>query len=145
MSFGRLQRRTAPVPMSEINVTPLVDVMLVLLVIFMLTAPFLGSALRLDLPRAPASAPAAPPPGLRIEIDASGQAFFQGLAVDSAQLAQRLKEAAAARPDAELQLRADQGVPYGRVVEVMGLAQAAGLGRIAFVAEPAGPGAAARR
>ncbi len=138
MSFGRLSRRPASAPLSEINVTPLVDVMLVLLVIFMLTAPFLTHSLRLDLPRAPApAAPAEPGPALRLEIDRGGQAFLDGLAVSDTQLAQRLAEAAAARPDAELQLRADQTVPYGRVVQLMALAQKAGLWRIGFVAEPA--------
>ena len=137
MSFGRLERTRPEPPMSEINVTPLVDVILVLLVIFMLTAPFLGSTLRLDLPQADApSAPMAAPESLRLEIDRSGQAFLNGLAVDEARLAQRLTEAATVRPDTELQLRADQAVPYGRVLQFMALAQKAGLSRIGFVAEP---------
>jgi biopolymer transport protein TolR len=128
--------------MSEINVTPLVDVMLVLLVIFMLTAPFLSSSLKLDLPRA--DAPAEPPiagPSVSVEMAANGQVLLNGLVVDDAQLAQRLAEAAAARPDTEVQLRADQSVPYGRVVQVMGAAHRAGLTRIGFVAE-SGPAAA---
>ena len=136
MSFGRLERTRPEPPMSEINVTPLVDVMLVLLVIFMLTAPFLTSALRLDLPQADAPAASATAiESLRLEIDRSGQAFLNGLAVDEVRLAQRLAEVAAVRPDTELQLRADQAVPYGRVVQLMGLAQKAGLSRIGFVAE----------
>ena len=140
MSFGRLERSARQVPMSEINVTPLVDVMLVLLVIFMLTAPLLTSALRLELPRAagPTAESSASP--LQVDIDQAGQTFLNGLAVDPAQLAQRLAEAAATQPEAEVQLRADQAVPYGRVVEVMATAQKAGLSRIGFVAEsPARP------
>jgi biopolymer transport protein TolR len=145
MSFGRLSRPKAQTsalapmkaPMSQINVTPLVDVMLVLLVIFMLTAPLLTSALKLDLPRAAAPAAAAPAASLRLEIDKSGQAFLQGQALDAAQLAQRLAQAAAAQPDTELQLHADQAVPYGRVVELIAVAQQAGLSRIGFVAEAA--------
>lgn len=145
MSFGRLSRPKAQTsalapmkaPMSQINVTPLVDVMLVLLVIFMLTAPLLTSALKLDLPRATAAPAAAPAASLRLEIDKSGQAFLQGQALDVAQLAQRLAQAAAAQPDTELQLHADQAVPYGRVVELIALAQQAGLSRIGFVAEAA--------
>jgi biopolymer transport protein TolR len=138
MSFGRLERSRAALPMSEINVAPLVDVMLVLLVIFMLTAPFMASALRLELPRASAtSTPAAAASPLRVEVDALGQVQLNGLAVDAAQLAQRLAEAAAAQPDAEVQLRADQAVPYGRVVELMDAAHRAGLSRIAFVARSA--------
>jgi biopolymer transport protein TolR len=145
MSFGRLSRPRPPsaamgllkAPMSQINVTPLVDVMLVLLVIFMLTAPLLTSALKLDLPRAMAAPAAAPEASLRLEIDKSGQAFLQGQALDAAQLAQRLAQAAAAQPDTELQLYADQAVPYGRVVELIAVAQQAGLSRIGFVAEAA--------
>ncbi len=145
MSWGRLStprsraQALAPMkaPMSQINVTPLVDVMLVLLVIFMLTAPLLTSALKLDLPRAMA-APAVPPAtSLRLEIDKSGQAFLEGRALDAAQLAQRLRQAATVQPDTELQLHADQAVPYGQVVEVIGLAQQAGLSRIGLVAEAA--------
>ncbi len=145
MSFGRLERPPRQAPMSEINVTPLVDVMLVLLVIFMLTAPLLTSALRLELPRADGPADAASASPLRVDIDKDGQAFLNGLAVDQAQLAQRLAEAAAAQPDAEVQLRADQAVSYGRIIEVMGAAQKAGLSRIGFVAEsPARPTPPAR-
>ena len=145
MSFGRLSRPRPPnsamglvkAPMSQINVTPLVDVMLVLLVIFMLTAPLLTSALKLDLPRAAAPAAAAPAASLKLEIDKTGQAFLQGQALDAAQLAQRLARAAAAQPEVELQLHADQTVPYGRVLELIALAQQAGLSRIGFVAEAA--------
>ncbi len=136
MSFGRLQRSRAEPPLSEINVTPLVDVMLVLLVIFMLTAPFMASSLRLELPRAAATPASASSSALRLEVDAAGQVQLNGLAVDPAQLAQRLAEAAAAQPDAEVQLRADQAVPYGRVVALMDAAHQAGLSRIAFVAQP---------
>jgi biopolymer transport protein TolR len=79
MAFGRLSSRPSDAPMSEINVTPLVDVMLVLLVIFMLTAPLLTSALKLELPRAPAAPAPAPAASLRLEIDQSGQAQGQEL------------------------------------------------------------------
>ena len=145
MSFGRLSRPRPPgtamglmkAPMSQINITPLVDVMLVLLVIFMLTAPLLTSALKLNLPRATAAPAAAPAASLSLEIDKSGQAFLQGQALDAAQLAQRLAQAAAAQPDTELQLHADQAVPYGRVIELIAVAQQAGLSRIGFVAEAA--------
>ncbi|MCE2879569.1 MAG: biopolymer transporter ExbD [Comamonadaceae bacterium] len=136
MSFGRLERRPAQEPMSQINVTPLVDVMLVLLVIFMLTAPFLTGSLPLNLPRAPLGAQAKPAAlSVLLELDRSGQALLNGLPVDGEQLAQRLKDVAVARPDAELQVRADRDAPYGRVVELLALANRAGIGRIGFVAE----------
>ena len=136
MSFGRLERSAAPKPMSDINVTPLVDVMLVLVVIFILTAPLLASSIRLELPRAAGTAPGAAANAVVLVVDAAGQAFVDDEPVAPAALAQRLREVAARAPDTEIQLRADATVPYGRVVELMGLASAAGLHRIGFVAEP---------
>ena len=136
MSFARLSSRPAQEPMSQINVTPLVDVMLVLLVIFILTAPFLGSSLALDLPRASAGAALAQAPQtVLLELDAQGRLVLAGQPVATDRLAQRLSELAAQRPDVELQLRADQAVPYGRVVEVLGWAHQAGIARIGFVAD----------
>ena len=139
MSFGRLERGGQPAPISDINVTPLVDVLLVLVVILLVTAPLLASALRLDLPQAAGTRPADAPRFLSVAVDAQGQVFVADQPVTPPELAQRLAQAAQANPDTELRLRADQTVPYGRVVEVMGAAQQAGLNRIAFVAEPAKP------
>ncbi len=137
MSLGRLPRRPAPEPISQINVTPLVDVMLVLLVIFILTAPFLGSAIKLDLPRASSGAPAAPTEQtLLLELDRQGQTLLNGQPVSAEQLARGLAEVAASRPGVELQLRADQAVPYGQVVQMLALAQQAGIARIGFVTDP---------
>ena len=136
MSFGRLERTPAQQPMSEINVTPLVDVMLVLVVIFIITAPLLASSIRLDLPSTEAATPGDAPRFVTVALDKSGQAFFNDQPVTQLQLAGRLADAARVNPDTEVQLRADQTVPYGRVVEVMGAAQKAGLNRIGFVAEP---------
>ncbi|CAM3517876.1 ExbD/TolR family protein [Paracidovorax anthurii] len=142
MAFGRLERTNAPKPMSDINMTPLVDVMLVLVVIFILTAPLLASAIRLDLPRAEGTSQGSSGEAITVVIDASGQVFLADQPVDGGTLAGRLRRVASERPDTEVQLRADTAVPYGRVVEVMGAAHAAGLHRIGFVAEP---GAAAPR
>ena len=122
--------------MSEINVTPLVDVMLVLVVIFIVTAPLLASALRLELPRSEAARPSEAPGFITLALDRSGQAYVNDQPVTAVELARHLGEAARQNPDMEIQLRADQSVPYGRVVEVMGLAQQAGLNRIGFIAEP---------
>ena len=137
MAFGRLERRTEAPPMSEINVTPLGDVMLVLLVIFMLTAPLLTSAVRLDLPSAEAPPAATAPAALTLALDAKGELFLNDRPLTAEQLRQRLQAAARANPETELQLRADQALAYGKVVEVMALAQKAGLSRIGFVAQPA--------
>lgn len=142
MGFGRLERPTAHKPMSEINVTPLVDVMLVLLVIFIITAPLMASRLALNLPEVASQAVASEPANaltVSIGLDAAGHAFWGDEAVDSATLSQRLREAAQRDPATEVQLRADTAVPYGRVVQVIAQAQAAGLARIGFVADPAAP------
>ena len=137
MAFGRLERSTGPLPMSDINMTPLIDVMLVLLVIFMITAPLMTSALRLDLPRAEGAQPSDAPQAIELAIDAKGQLFVGDVAVDDAVLSERVAEAARSNPATEVQLRADRSVPYGRVAELIGLVQKGGLTRIGFVAEPA--------
>ena len=137
MAFGRLERSPAAQPMSEINVTPLVDVMLVLVVIFILTAPLLASSIRLQLPRAEGTQPGATARAVTVALDAAGQLYVDDAPVEAAALDQRLREIAARAPDTELQLRADESVPYGRVVQIMGVAQAAGLQRIGFVAQTA--------
>ncbi len=137
MAFGRLERTQGPQPMSDINVTPLVDVMLVLVVILIITAPLLASSIRLDLPRAEGTQSTDAPRFVTVVLDKAGKAFFNDEPVEPAQLAERLAAEGQRNPDIELQLRADEAVPYGRVVEVMGLAHKAGLTRIGFVAEPA--------
>jgi biopolymer transport protein TolR len=137
MAFGRLERTQGDAPMSEINVTPLVDVMLVLVVILIITAPLLASSIRLDLPKAEGTQAADAPRFVTVVVDKAGKVFLNDQPLEPAQLAQQLAAQATANPEIELQLRADEGVPYGRVVEVMGLAHKAGLTRIGFVAEPA--------
>jgi biopolymer transport protein TolR len=137
MSFGRLERSEGPRPMSDINVTPLVDVMLVLVVILIITAPLMASSLRLDLPKAEAAKPGDAPRFVTVGLDAQGGLFLDDKPVDPQQLGARLAEVAQRGPDTEVQVRADQAVPYGRIVDVMGAAQKAGLQRIGFVADPA--------
>ncbi|HAL38704.1 MAG TPA: biopolymer transporter ExbD [Polaromonas sp.] len=136
MSFGRLERTLGAQPMSDINVTPLVDVMLVLVVIFIITAPLLASAIRLDLPKTDAAKSVEVPQFVTLVVDKSGQAFLNDKPVKLDELARKLTETAVQNPDTEVQLRADEAVPYGKVVEVMGVAQKAGLNRIGFVADP---------
>jgi len=136
MAFGRLERTPGPQPMSDINMTPLVDVMLVLVVILIITAPLLTSTVKLDLPRTQAARPNDVPVFVTVVLDKAGQVFIEDIPLTNEQLAQRLAQAAQANADTEIQLRADAGVPYGRVVEVMGAAQKSGLNRIGFVANP---------
>jgi len=123
--------------MGEINMTPLIDVMLVLLVIFMVTAPFLVSAVKVTLPSAESRDDAPGPAPLVVVIDKRGQVFIQDRPVDAAQLPTALARVAAAAPETEIQLRADTAVPYGRVAQFMAMAQSAGLARIGFVTEAA--------
>lgn len=140
----RRGRGRAGAPMSEINVTPLVDVMLVLLVIFIVTAPLMASSIRLDLPAAGAAAPVEPPRAITVALDGQGRLFVDDQPVADAQaLALRLRTAAAGVPDIELQLRADRSRPYGEIVTLMDAAREAGIQRIGFVAEPAANRAAA--
>ena len=135
MSFGRLERTQGPQPMSDINVTPLVDVMLVLVVILIITAPLLASSIRLDLPRTDAGQASDTPRVVTVAMSPAGEIHLNDKPVTLEQLAQQLQQAASQNPDTEVQLRADQAVPYGRVVEVMGAAHKAGRNRIGFVAE----------
>jgi biopolymer transport protein TolR len=148
MAFGRFERTNAEKPMSDINVTPLVDVMLVLLVIFIITAPLMASSLKLNLPKVENNqASSSPPRFVKLGIDAKGAIYLNDKLVSLEELRRELNVQAAkalALGDGDLpevQLRADERVPYGRVVEVMGLAQQAGMNRIGFVTErkqPAG-------
>jgi biopolymer transport protein ExbD/biopolymer transport protein TolR len=137
MPFGRLERSSRPAPMSDINMTPLIDVMLVLLVIFMITAPLMTSSLRLDLPRIDAAPAADAPQFVSVAIDPQGRLYLGDEALDAAAFARRIAETARANPRAEVQLRADTSVPYGRVAELIDTVQKAGLNRIGFVTAPA--------
>ncbi len=134
MAFGRLERTTGPQPMSDINMTPLIDVMLVLLVIFMITAPLMSSSLKLDLPKTDAAQPSDTPDFIAVAIDPKGKLFLGDTEIDTATLARRITETARLNPQTEVQLRADQTVPYGRVAELIGIVQKGGLTRIGFVA-----------
>ncbi|MEO6896322.1 MAG: biopolymer transporter ExbD [Caldimonas sp.] len=136
MAFGRLERTPGVQPMSDINMTPLIDVMLVLLVIFMITAPLMTSSLKLDLPRTDAAQPGDTPQFISVALDRDGRMFFGDEPVDAGEFARRLGAAAQRNPQTEVQLRADKAVPYGRVAELIGTVQKAGLTRIGFVADP---------
>ena len=122
--------------MSEINMTPLIDVMLVLVVIFIITAPLLASSIKLDLPRAEGAKPNDAPKFVMIVLDKTGQAFLDDKPISPSEMTLRFNQIASQNPETELQLRADDAVPYGRVVELMGAAQKAGLNRLGFVANP---------
>ena len=137
MAFGRLQRSAGSTPMSDINMTPLIDVMLVLLVIFMITAPLMTSSLKLDLPRAEGARPSDAAQYVSVAVDPQGALYWGDEPVSNEQLRQHVRDAASRDPATEVQLRADRSVAYGRVAELIGIVQKAGLTRIGFVAEPA--------
>jgi len=130
MSFGNSSQQDM---MSEINVTPLVDVMLVLLVVFMVTAPLLApQSLKINLPRTAAVAQDRTPYAVSLAVDAQGQVELDGQAQSDEQLAAMLKLRAA---DAlfQLQIEADKSVPHGRVAELMAIAQRSGVSKLSFV------------
>ena len=127
--------------MSEINVTPLVDVMMVLLVIFIITAPLLASSIKLDLPKTDAAKSSDAPKFVTVVVDKAAQVFLNDKPIELPALAESLQASAKANPETEVQLRADAAVPYGKVVEVMGVAQKAGLNRIGFIADKPAAGA----
>jgi biopolymer transport protein ExbD len=136
--MGRLERSESKGPMSDINMTPLIDVMLVLLVIFIVTAPLLASRIQLELPKADAGAVPAPPQHLAVSIKADGSLYLKDDKLNLAALAQHFAKAAQGNKDTEVHLRADTAVPYGIVAQVMAAAQKAGLTRIGFITDPAG-------
>jgi biopolymer transport protein TolR len=134
MSFGKIEKPRGSAPMSDINMTPLIDVMLVLLVIFMLTAPLMTSSLKLNLPKAEGVKPQPPnPEAIKLTLLASGQLRWGDDNIDLPVLKQRL--APLKGGNTEVHLKADQAVPYGRVAELLGLLQQADLHRIAFLAD----------
>jgi biopolymer transport protein ExbD len=136
MAFGTLDDNDDDGVMSEINMTPLVDVMLVLLIIFIITIPVINHAVKIDLPRATNQPNETKPQNINVSIDASGKVFWNQVEVDEAQLDANIAESAKVEPQPELHLRADRDVRYERVAEVMAAAQRGGLGKIGFVTEP---------
>jgi biopolymer transport protein ExbD len=136
MAFASLDANDDNEPLAEINMVPLIDVMLVLLIIFMVTAPLLTHAVKVDLPKASSSANITKPDNVQLAIDGGGRVFWNGEAVDAAQLAARAKAAAALQPQPELHIRAERTTPYEKVAQVMSEAARAGLVRIGFVTDP---------
>lgn len=143
MAFGGFSDGKQPGPMAEINVTPMVDVMLVLLVIFIITAPLFTHAIKLDLP----SAQSAPSPEkaetIAISINAEGHVFWDKNEITQNDLNSRMATAAQKKPLPELQLRADKATRYEVIAQVMAAAQTNGLTKMGFVTEPKSAPAAA--
>ena len=135
MAFGTFDKDDFQAPMAEINTTPLVDVMLVLLVIFLVTAPMLTQAIKLELPNETATQIADEKP-VTLSIDASGNYYWNDAPVSVEALNQRLQSAAAANPKPAIHLRADKQATYEKVSHILAAAQAHGLTNIGFITQP---------
>ena len=132
---GRRARRTNYRPMSEINVTPFVDVMLVLLIVFMITAPLLTVGVPIDLPKTKAQPLSQPEEPLVISVNAAGEIYVQETPVPLESLVPRLIAITENNADTRIYLRGDRSIDYGRMMQVMGHVNAAGFRRVALIAE----------
>jgi biopolymer transport protein ExbD len=139
MAFGSFNQNNSAHPVVEINMVPLIDVMLVLLIIFMITAPLMTHAVKIDLPKADSIAQTQEIKHIDLAIDVDGQFFWDGALVSRDQLQQNLQKTAAESPQPELHVRADQNVPYRKVAEALADAAKAGVSKIGFVSEPEAP------
>ena len=137
MAFASFDRKTSSQPMAEINMVPLIDVVLVLLVIFIVTAPLLTNVVKLDLPKATSAADIQKPEKVEFAIDANGGLFWKGERITREEAIVRFAAEGAKRPQPEVYLRADQNVPYRYVAETLADASKGGLSKVAFVSEPA--------
>jgi len=137
MSFGSLDANDDNAPLAEINMVPLIDVMLVLLVIFLVTAPLLTHAIKVDLPRASSSKNLTQPDHVQLSIDVEGRVYWNGQIVDAPTLTERLSATATLQPQPELHLRAERTTPYEKVAQIMSEAARIGVARIGFVTDPA--------
>jgi biopolymer transport protein TolR len=136
MGMGSNRGGSGRVTMSEINVTPMVDVMLVLLIIFMVTAPLIQQGVKVNLPEARAAAVEASDKKLVLSIDAQKRVYLGEAEVAVGELEQKLATNAKAQADKELYLHADRDVPYGVVVDVMAAAQRAGITNVGMITDP---------
>ena len=136
MAIGSFNGRGHQAPLAEMNVVPLVDVMLVLLVIFIVTAPLLTHSVKIDLPKAASSANITKPEHIEFGIRADGELYWNGEKLAPADLGPRFATAAKQQPQPELHIRADRNARYESVATVMSEAAKAGLTRIGFVTEP---------
>ena len=136
MAFASFDQKNGSAPLAEINMVPLIDVMLVLLVIFIVTAPLLTHSVKLELPKASSQVDQPKPQKVEFAIDASGTLFWNGEAVDRAEAARRFTAEGQRQPQPEIHLKADQSVAYRFVAETLADASKAGLTKIGFVSEP---------
>jgi biopolymer transport protein ExbD len=141
MAFGGFGGSRNSTPMADINVIPLVDIMLVLLVIFIVTAPLLTHSVKVDLPKVSSTPNLSQAKSVQFALDGAGQLYWDGEKIDRAQMIQRMTAAAAQDPAPELHLRIDRQARYETIADVMSEAAKAGLTKIGFVTDPSRPGA----
>ena len=136
MAFASFDDKRGGAPLAEINMVPLIDVMLVLLVIFIVTAPLLSHSVKVDLPKASAQVMSAKAEKIDLSIDADGIRYWNGSALSREDAAARFVAESSKQPQPEIHLRADQNVPYRAVAETLADASRAGLSKIGFVTDP---------
>lgn len=136
MAFGSMQNGGRQAPTSEINIVPLVDVMLVLLIIFIITAPLLTHSVKIDLPKAESAPNITQPEHIELAVRADSSLFWNGELVAFEQLASRFNATVVQEPKTELHIRADKLAHYEHVARVMSLAAKAGMTRIGFITDP---------
>lgn len=136
MAFGGFNNGDSRPLQSEINMVPLIDVMLVLLIVFMITAPLLTHSVKIDLPQAASQPTQEKPETVSLSINDQGQLFWNNEALDDAALPERLKNTAAQQPQPELHLRADRDTRYQKLAEIMSLAREAGIEKMGFITQP---------
>lgn len=136
MAFASFDSKHAGAPMAEINMVPLIDVMLVLLVIFIVTAPMLTQAVKLELPKATSQANDLRPTKIDFSIDAAGVLYWDGQVITRAEAARRFEVESHKQPQPEVHLRADQNVPYRFVAQTVADASKGGLSKVGFVSDP---------
>ena len=135
MAFGQLGRDSSSQPMSEINVTPLVDVMLVLVIILIVTAPLLTHQVKINLPKAKTEAATIQQP-MVISLTRDGRLYLDAVPLSAVELRARLDQVVATGNPPTVELRADGELPYQQVVQIMALVQNAGINKLAFLTEP---------
>ena len=136
MAFASFDPRQGGAPMAEINMVPLIDVMLVLLVIFIITAPLLTQAVKLELPKANSQVNDLRPEKIEFAIDAAGTLYWNGEIVTRAEATKRFDGEGKKTPQPEVHLRADQSVAYRYVAQTLADASKAGLSKVGFVSDP---------
>lgn len=138
MAFGGFSSERSSQPMAEINMVPLIDVMLVLLIIFIITIPVMNHSVKIDLPQASSQPNETKPENISLAIDAEGRMHWNADVIDMPQLQSRIAAAALLEPQPELHLRVERTTQYEKVAQVMAAAQTGGLGKIGFITDPQG-------